>query len=720
MKKLHGKFVLIAILLFTGITNLISVIASQGYSDKVMTYKKLLVFMPVFIIQAFFSIAYADSIPADYSVQLWGYCRDNSNGNYHDWFTGQPAYGQKSGAREAIVAAQIPTNCTHLPTPVKSFKVPYSNSLYNKTCTFDNRYEALDGPWTEIVYAMYRCVRDIDSSVAKPESKIVGNWGWRAIKGKYACYDPNYPVLNGSMCESIPEPEPPCPKPEAPPEDCPGPDGTNQQSEQLLSSSGGGYGQIYSNQEELVCTEPAQQSQAMSKSLSQPMESLAVSSTGKWKNNYDRNFQLLDTATPITAAIQMPSGMSYVFEDDGAGGWTGTDTQRASFESLTDEQSVVTGYRLTLKDDSVEEYNTSGYLTSVTKRNGTGVTLSYNGSSQLETITDSFNKTITLAYDGSGRVNQVTSPEGGNYHFEYDGSGNKTKTIYPDNTPASLSDNPFKQFHYEDTNFPDYLTGITNEKGIRTDTWSYDTSGRLISETHPDSADNKTFVFNGDGTTTETNALGKDTIYTFEVFDSVRKVTQVDGVATASCAAASNTKSYDTNGFLVSKTDWEGNTTTYVRNSKGQETSRTEAVGTAEERKITTEWHLTFNLPIKVTNPIQTTHYSYDDNTGSLLEKSINANDDDDGDGVLDIDDAFPLKDAAAVDTDGDGKPDDWLAGCDEACQTNSGLELDTDDDADGIPDVSDSMPLDTDNNGTDNASDDDDDGDGVLDTIDA
>ncbi len=70
---------------------------------------------------------------------------------------------------------------------------------------------------------------------------------------------------------------------------------------------------------------------------------------------------------------------------------------------------------------------------------------------------------------------------------------------------------------------------------------------------------------------------------------------------------------------------------------------------------------------------------------------------DSDGDGVLDGEDDFPLEYAAATDTDGDGAVDSWKEGCDETCQTSSGLVLDqfttnrflsVDLDLDGQPDA--------------------------------
>ena len=79
---------------------------------------------------------------------------------------------------------------------------------------------------------------------------------------------------------------------------------------------------------------------------------------------------------------------------------------------------------------------------------------------------------------------------------------------------------------------------------------------------------------------------------------------------------------------------------------------------------------------------------------------------DDDGDGIEDLEDSFPLDSTEYIDDDGDG----------------IGNNADTDDDGDGIEDLEDAFPLDhnedTDNDGDGigNNADTDDDGDGVLD----
>jgi alpha-tubulin suppressor-like RCC1 family protein len=121
------------------------------------------------------------------------------------------------------------------------------------------------------------------------------------------------------------------------------------------------------------------------------------------------------------------------------------------------------------------------------------------------------------------------------------------------------------------------------------------------------------------------------------------------------------------------------------------------------------------------------------------------ADTDDDGDGVADGVDAFPLDGSESVDTDGDGAgnnadPDDDNDGVNdgadafplnpnESVDTDGdgvGNNADLDDDGDGIPDADDPFPLDggesvdTDGDGVGNNADPDDDNDGVNDGADA
>ena len=286
-----------------------------------------------------------------------------------------------------------------------------------------------------------------------------------------------------------------------------------------------------------------------------------------------------------------------------------------------DGQGNITGWTYKTENDQTETYDAQGRVLSVTERSGLSHTYSY----QTDSITVTHTSGDALVYhlDSEGRVSGFTNPDNKNYQYSYDAEGRLASITFPDATPTDTTDNPKRTYHYENTDFPHALTGITDENGNRYATWSYDSEGRAISSEHSGGVDKTTLTYNADGTTTVTNPLGKQTTYHFTTIHGVRKVTQVEGHPTASCEGANKSYSYDANGNVSSKTDWNGVITNYTYDmDRNLELTRTEAAGTPQERTISTEWHSQFRLPSKITEPSRITEYSYDAQ-GSRLSSSV-------------------------------------------------------------------------------------------------
>ena len=94
-----------------------------------------------------------------------------------------------------------------------------------------------------------------------------------------------------------------------------------------------------------------------------------------------------------------------------------------------------------------------------------------------------------------------------------------------------------------------------------------------------------TLAYDADGTSTVTDARGNAHAYTFQTQFSLVKPAALTGAPVQSSGGQAFT--YDANGFIASRTDWNGNVTTYTHDTRGDETSRTEASGTALARTIT-------------------------------------------------------------------------------------------------------------------------------------
>ncbi len=358
----------------------------------------------------------------------------------------------------------------------------------------------------------------------------------------------------------------------------------------------------------------------------------------------DRDFQLnTEFDTPLVTIHNPHTGKAYSFSDDGAGGFTTEPIHNARLEGTTDGQGNLTGYNLALSNGSVENYNVNGRLSSITQRNGQGITIGYNSNDKPTTITTSFGRVTTLSYDTSGKLSTITGSDNQTTTLEYDTSGRRKKIIFDDDTSGTLTDNPYVEYHYDDTNNSGLITRITDESGTELRNWTYDVDGNVLSEI--DSGGTQYFTYNVDDSITITNKLGKDTTYYYTIINGERLITQVEGVASANCAGANQYKSYDRSGALISKTDWTGNTTNFLRDSQGNEVRRIDGFGSTEERVIHTEWHDIHKLPVRVMDDSRQTIFSYDSN-GNLLSEATS-----------DADPNYTVPDSASV-----SPPTDYIA----------------------------------------------------------
>lgn len=142
-----------------------------------------------------------------------------------------------------------------------------------------------------------------------------------------------------------------------------------------------------------------------------------------------------------------------------------------------------TGFRLTHPNGNLEGYNTNGLLVVKEDTNGHRTNYTYSSSQRLMEVKDHFGRTLTFTYYDQ-KVATLTGPNGEVYRYEYDSNDNLITVIYPDATPGNDTDNPRRIYHYENTNFPNHLTGITDANGNRYANFAYDANGKAILTEH--------------------------------------------------------------------------------------------------------------------------------------------------------------------------------------------------------------------------------------------
>lgn len=314
---------------------------------------------------------------------------------------------------------------------------------------------------------------------------------------------------------------------------------------------------------------------------------------------------------------------------------------------LKDANGTRTGWRYTVAtDDSVETYNAAGKLLSIADRADRLQTLTYdlpaanggdNDPSTLDTVTDDTGRQLRFTYDTNKRIATVTDPAGGVITYGYDAQSNLVSVQYPDGRS--------KTYHYNEpentsgANLPHALTGFTDENGDRYATYQYQADGKAIATGHANGADLHNLTYNPDGSTTVTDPLGTARTHNFTTVLGVVKSTGQSQPGGSGCGPASSATTYDANGNVASRADFNGHQTCYAYDlARNLETARVEglASGTAcptnlatytpaansAERKILTEWSTSFRLPTKITEAGRETTTVYD-TRGNVTSTSI-------------------------------------------------------------------------------------------------
>ncbi len=315
-----------------------------------------------------------------------------------------------------------------------------------------------------------------------------------------------------------------------------------------------------------------------------------------------KSFQVQSTLS--NPRIVSSRGVVYNFESE-AGGWKEISSANVSLQQVDDEWHFI-------DERKIKHVFLDGILQELSFPGGEIITLTYDENRKLVEAENNNGRVISFNYIDD-QLGSVNTPSGIIQYLYQD--QNLVQVTYQDGSS--------RQYHYEDTRFLSHLTGITNENGDRYATWAYDSFGRVILSEHANGTERHEFLYRTtNGNTIVTGPNGDRRIYQVSAQQGGPKVSGVTGDRCQTCPNSRyKDRSYDTNGYLASATDWNGTTTSFVHDDTGLELSRTEAVGTPQERTITTEWDVTLRLPTKVTTPTSVTQFTYDEN-GNLLTRT--------------------------------------------------------------------------------------------------
>jgi YD repeat-containing protein len=253
-------------------------------------------------------------------------------------------------------------------------------------------------------------------------------------------------------------------------------------------------------------------------------------------------------------------------------------------------------------------FDTQGRLVRWQRADGRAMTLTYSTTPTYDTAmtaTDSLGHQMVYTTHYGAPLSLVVGNLTINYTVDTSFRITGVKKTWPGHSTT-------RTYLYEDTTQPKFLTGVIDERGVRTSTWAYDANGRAISAAMAGGKGTFTFAYNADGSTTVTNPLGHPVVYRFSIVQGAKRIMEIEGEPVAGCPASNSTFAYTANAQLDSRTDAVGHTTAYAYDAQGRETSRVEAKGTAAERTTITTWDGTSFRPATVTTSDRVTTYTYD------------------------------------------------------------------------------------------------------------
>lgn len=332
-----------------------------------------------------------------------------------------------------------------------------------------------------------------------------------------------------------------------------------------------------------------------------------------WRSNYDRYLRVVSASL---VAAERADGRVINFKLVSSVWTPDTDTD----VKLTNSGST---YTLTDSDDTVETYTVTsgkGVLSSIALPNGYTQTMNYT-SGVLTSVSDSYSRSLSFTYT-SGMLTGVSTPDSATLTYGYTTTASQsllTSVTY--NTSPSTS----QTYVYANTELPFALTSITDENSNTYASWTYDGVGRCTMSEHAGGADEVQVSYDDStGNRTVTGPLGEQETYKYTTLQNKPKVNEIDRAASSPVTSATRTFTYDTNGYLATATDWNGNSTHWTNNSHGLPTSVTEAYGAGIARTTTISYDSTWvHKPYTITKTGVTIDDRYDSSTGNLLTHKL-------------------------------------------------------------------------------------------------
>ncbi|MCE4353561.1 polymorphic toxin type 34 domain-containing protein [Xanthomonas hortorum] len=342
--------------------------------------------------------------------------------------------------------------------------------------------------------------------------------------------------------------------------------------------------------------------------------SVTSSTMGKqWRHLFDRKLEIQRSTSAATDTQSInahrPDGGSLIFQLIGGVWKTSSDYS----ETLV-ERPDGAGFALAISaTQQTEIYDAKGLLQEVYDKAGQRIyLLTYSlpdatgaGGGILQSVADRSGRQLIFDYDSAARLAGVTLPDKGKIVYSYDAAGYLASAKYSDEKSIGYI---YNESNYTGgNNLPGVMTGVIDEKGVRYETITYQSSRKATSASFADGVDTTKIDYNAYSTNGIVDSavigpLGTRSGLTF--VDAATGAIRLAGAGTpcgTQCNQSYKAITYDANGYVASTTDFQGNKSQTSFDSDGLLKQQIDGVGSSQQRTINTVWNGAIREPLERT-----------------------------------------------------------------------------------------------------------------------
>lgn len=339
----------------------------------------------------------------------------------------------------------------------------------------------------------------------------------------------------------------------------------------------------------------------------------------KWRSTFDQRVDVVVYRGSETVYTSRPSGAKGAYRLL-AGQWVPVGPSFGVLEEVL-IGGVRSGWRLVRPSGEVESYDNAGQLAKLAQSGRPDLEFTYGVGGRLESVRTVFGDGLAFEYLDQ-RVVAIVTPTG-RLAFDYDEKGNLKSVVYPSDVQEVPPNAAERRYLYEDPRFPHHLTGIVNEKGVVSSSWSYDDLGRAVTSEAASGISRVSLSFADNGAVTAVSPLGHVSTYRYGSVGGRKRLRAFSGVGCLGCSVDGSKFEYDAaSGYLTSVEDFRLGRTTINYDKYGRHLKRVRAVGTPEQIEELNAWDAVSHLRIFRKIGMAELRYQYNDR-GELRQEVV-------------------------------------------------------------------------------------------------